>query len=216
MQYPSRLRKIGIREFLFGDFDKDNVRNIDDPRPFDPRVKDYPRQGKNNPFYHKAQYGGGEIKLSSVLLGIERRNNDSVGALRHFLKNHPGSSARIKTVPSTIQKLETRYGNTITDRGGGKILTKDRAEATREKDRVQREFRTDPKLYDDYYAKPKGSHYGYHIGAIGKNNSRFEVQLQSKKFSEVDARGHEVYKRTGQSAPMLVNYARKLFKQGYW
>ena len=73
--YPKSLRNVSNRQYMFGDFDKDEAKNIDDPKPFNPNVSKYPGHAKNPEYYHKARYGGEEVLLSGELMAIERNNN---------------------------------------------------------------------------------------------------------------------------------------------
>jgi hypothetical protein len=214
MVFPRRLRRIGIRSYIYGDIDKDGVANIDDPKPYDSKVRSYPNIKNNPSFYHRAQYGGTEIKLSQALRLIERRNNEHIPLLRKFLKAYPNSGARIKTVPSTIEKLERKGGNLVRDRAAGKILTKDRKEAFSQASRFERRFKTDKALFDNFYKKPRESHYALHYGVIGGKDTRMEVQIQSKRMSDLDVKAHPSFK-SGIVPKRFVKEGKRLFKLGF-
>lgn len=100
-----------LRNFIFGDFDKDGVANIDDPYPFDKDKSKFPNMRKNPRYYYKARYGDdGGIKFSTVLKKIEKHNNLYSSFLRKVLRENPGSYGRIKSVPSTISKMRKKTG----------------------------------------------------------------------------------------------------------
>lgn len=211
---PESWKKVGIKQFLYSDFDKDGTLNVDDPKPYDKDIMEYPNIKTNPSYYHKARYGGTEIKLSDALKGIENRNNEHIPLLNRFLKVYPNGQARIKTIPSVIDKLEKKYGDKITDRSAGTILTDNRKQAFQQANKFTKVFPLDPKLFDNYYAKPKESHYGLHYGVKGEKNTRMEVQIKSSKMNEVDIKAHESYKK-GKIPRSLIQEARKLFRMGF-
>lgn len=215
-EYPDRLKRVSNRKYVYGDFDKDGVKNIDDPKPFDRRVSHYPSIKKNPTYYHKARYGGASnVLLSDELRAIERNNNRNVPIMKTFLRENPKSFGRIKTVPSTMKKLRERHIGKIMDTGGATILTKKRRGANTVAARVKKKYPFDRSQTDDYYKKPKGGvYYAHHVGVMGKRGGRLEVQVKSKKMFELQARMHEAYKR-GKSLDAYRDRARRLFLKGY-
>lgn len=214
MDIPPAFKKIGVKNYLYGDIDKDGTLNIDDLKPYDKDINEYPNIKTNPTYYHKARYGGTEIKLSDALKTIENRNNEHIPLLNRFLTAYPNGEARIKTVPSTIDKLEKKYGHNITDRGAGTILTDNRKQAFQQANKFTKVFPTDRKLFDNYYAKPKESHYGLHFGVKGERNTRMEVQIKSKAMNKIDIQAHEHYKK-GSIPKDLIKKAQRLFRMGF-
>ena len=215
--YPKSLRNISNRQYMYGDFDKDGAKNIDDPKPFNPQVSKYPDHAKNPKYYHKARYGGGEFLLSEELIAIERNNNQRAPMLNKFMRENPGSFGRIKTVPSTMKKLRERYLPQIGDIAGVTVLTKNRQEANRKADAVKRRYTHDPSQSDDYYKAPKGGvYYAHHIGLVNKrnNNLRLEVQVKSKPMFNLHKTMHTGYKK-GVGLNVFRKKARKLFDLGF-
>lgn len=204
-----KLKNVSHREYMYGDFDKDKVKNIDDPKPFDKKVKKFPKPG------HRSQYGGGEVKLSSELLALERSNNKQSSFLIHFLQRHPGSVGRIKTVPSTMKKLRERYYPQIRDVAGAKIVTKNRQQAYAKARKIRKRYSHDPAETDDYYKHPKFSHYGLHYSLLGRKNQRMELQLKSSKMDELDQKAHPYYKRGKGIPARFIKLGKLYFKQGY-
>ncbi len=229
--YPKSLRNISNRQYMYGDFDKDDAKNIDDPKPFNPQVSKYPDHAKDPEYYHKARYGGGEVLLSEELMAIERHNNARAPMLNRFMGENPGSVGRIKTVPSTMKNLRERYLSPrpisdtekqqgvvgIFDIAGVRILTKNRREANRKANAIKRRYSYDPSQTDDYYKSPKGGvYYAHHVGLVNKrnNNLRLEVQVKSKPMAKLSDMMHTGYKK-GTGLNVFRKKARKLFDLGF-
>ena len=94
---------------MFGDFDRDGIKNIDDLYPFNNKKKNYPNPNKPGQYYIKSRYGNNETLLSDVLKNIYKRNDQNSAKLNSLLHSNPGSFGRTKTVPSTIKKLYDKY-----------------------------------------------------------------------------------------------------------
>jgi ppGpp synthetase/RelA/SpoT-type nucleotidyltranferase len=234
--YIKKLKDISNKEYMFGDFDKDGVKNIDDPKPFNPKVSKYPKQADNPKYYHKARYGDGkqEVLLSEELKQFEKHNNKRSPILKLFLKENKGSYGRIKTVPSTMKKLRTRYLTPrsltkderkdnqvgIMDIAGVTVRTKDRKEANKKASEIKKKYRYDPRETDNYYKNPKGNvYFAHHIGLKHPKNKeiRVEVQVKSTKMDLLHDKMHKAYKR---DKPKAVNKrfrkpAKKLFDLGF-
>lgn len=210
-------RSITTKQYIYGDFDGDGTKNIDDPRPFDPKVSQYPDQKKHLDYYDRARYGGGEVKLSTELRAVERYNNARAPLLDKFKRENPGAVGRIKTVPSTLKKLRERGISGIGDVAGAAIYTKDRAEATKTYSTVKKRYAYDKASSDDFYKNPKGGVYrAYHTSIVDpKNRSvKVEVQVKSKKNSELHARMHEAYKY-GKPLSGFKKESDELYRRGY-
>jgi hypothetical protein len=209
-----KLKNVSHREYLYGDFDHDGVKNVDDPKPFDQKIKHWPKHNDNPGYYHRAQYGGGEIKLSDELMAIEKHNNQQAPLLQRFLKENPGSYGRVKTVPSTMKKLRERYLSNVHDIAAASVATKDRKEAYAKTAQIRQRYSSDPKENDDYYKNPKGGvHYALHTGIIDRNR-RLEVQVKSKAFANLDKEMHPFYKR-GNIPASFQKRAKTLFRMGF-
>lgn len=206
-------KKTTYKQYLYGDFDKDKTKNIDDPEPFNPSISQWPDANKNPSYYHKARYGGFETKFSTVLLNIERHNNEHAPGMKKIIEDNPGSYGRIKTIPSTIDKL-TRYGLSEThDIAGVSIPTHDRKEAYERSGRIQKRYKTNPKRFDDFYKNPKGDVY-YAIHHEVLNPLPVEVQIASKRMRNLAVETHEAYKF---KKPMthFVKKGKRLFDLGF-
>jgi hypothetical protein len=219
-----RLHDITTKQFLFGDFDKDGAKNVDDPKPFDKSVKRYPKH-TNKHYYHRARYGDGEreVLLSTELRYIEKYNNKKAPFLETFLHSNPGATGRIKTVPSTMKKLRSYHAeknssnlDNLHDISGALILTNNRKEAAAKNAEMKKKYVVDPKQTNDFYAHPKdGVYYAYHLGVVGRHPKRgLELQMTSKPMHALAIRAHKAYKQE-QSLRRFIKPARKLYEEGY-
>ena len=180
-----------LKQFLFDDYDNDGVMNIDDPYPFDPSRSKWPDAKKQPEFYHKAQYGGFETKFSTVLLNLEKHNNEHAPGMVKLLKENPGSSGRIKTIPSTIEKL-AKYGLPQThDIAGISIPTRNRAEVYQKVEKIKQRYKINPERTDDFYKHPKNKvYYAVHLEVL--NPKPVEVQIASQKMRDLTVDTHPV------------------------
>lgn len=204
-----------LNEFIFSDYDKDGTKNIDDPKPFDKNVDDFPSQVNNLDHYRDTRFGGGEVKLSDVLKKTYDTNQASSQKLKKILKDNPGSYGRIKTVPSTLNKLVQKYGEKIHDTAGITIIAKNRKEVYKIANDIKKKYSFDPSETDDFYKNPKGRVYrAYHIGLLDENGSRIEVQVKTKPMAELHKEMHEAYKNQ-EDLMKFKKRSDKLYKQGY-
>lgn len=208
------------RELLFGDFDGDGVKNVDDFKPFNPDVKKFPNPKKNPGFYHKAQFGGFDTKMSDVLRDIEKSNNRHSSFLKQVLKNNSNSYGRIKTVPSTIEKLKRERYHKLKDIAGATILTKDRDEANKKAKQLKKQYRFDPDETDDFYLNPLNDvYYAHHLGLMKQSAQsdepkRIELQVKSKPMERLHKKMHSDYKK-GKPLKKYEKKAKSLFDQGF-
>lgn len=206
-------KNIILREYIYGDFDKDRVKNIDDPYPFDKYRSRWPNANKNPSFYHKTQYGGFETKFSTVLLNIERHNERHAPSMLKVMQDNPSSSARVKTIPSTIEKLSKSGLENVHDVVGVSIPTINRKEAYNKSEEVKHRYKTNPHRYDDFYRHPKnGAYYAIHHEVL--NPLPVEVQIASKPMRKLAKRTHVAYKA---KKPMggFIREGKRLFKLGF-
>jgi ppGpp synthetase/RelA/SpoT-type nucleotidyltranferase len=206
-------KKLSLKEFLLGDFDRDKVKNIDDPFPFNKKKNNFPDAEKDPSFYHKARFGGFETKLSDVLLKIERHNNLHAACLRKFIKQNPGSKGRIKTIPSTINKLAERGLTDIRDIAGISISTKDRKAAYKRMALIKKKYKTNPKRTDDYYKNPKNQiYYALHTEIL--TPMPIEIQVASDPMRELAFSTHTAYKKN-QDMNKFIKKGKQLYKMGF-
>jgi hypothetical protein len=199
-------------QLIFGDFDRDKVKNIDDPYPFDNRRRKYPAQTHMGRYYRKVRYGNRETKMSVQLQAIESYNRSYEPVLARFLKAHPNAYGRVKTVASTIQKLRNKGLESMYDVGAVAIELKKRQDVMR----AQRQFKRGVVERKNYYRDPKqGVYYAYHLLLKDpKSRKVFELQLKTRRQARLHDKMHGAYK-TGVVSPALRNKAKQLYNEGY-
>lgn len=206
-------KKLTLKEFLLGDFDRDKVKNIDDPFPFNKKKNIFPDAEKDPSFYHKARFGGFETKLSEVLLKIEKHNDLYAASLRKFLKQNPGAKGRIKTIPSTINKLAEIGLVDIRDIAGVSISTKDRKAAYKRMALIKKKYKTNPNRSDDYYKNPKNNVY-YALHTEIQIPMPIEVQIASDPMRDLAFVTHGAYKKN-QDMNKFIKKGKQLYKMGF-
>lgn len=206
-------KNITLKQYLYGDFDKDRVKNIDDPYPFNFNRSKWPDIHKQPNYYHKARYGGFDTKFSTVLMNIEKHNNQHSNSMEKINHANPGSQGRIKTIPSTIGKLADKGLENIHDIAGIQILTNNRKQVYDKALQIKKNYKTNPNRTDDYYKKPKNKvYYGYHIEVL--NPLPVEVQIKSKTMNDFAIKTHSAYKHN-KPLKIFINKGKKIFNQGF-
>jgi len=203
---------------MFGDFDKDGIRNIDDPKPFNPNVRKMPAVTRNYKRYHTSQYADPETKLSTELMAIKHYNDAHAKAMHHVLRTGRHAVGRVKTVPSTIHKLREKYMHHISDVAAATHITKDRAGAyaARKQARKRLESQGFTRIKhksDNYYRKPKMGHYGLH-DTWNIRGKKVEVQFKSRHMQQLDVKMHPYYKKK-KIPPKFISMGHYLFRRGY-
>jgi ppGpp synthetase/RelA/SpoT-type nucleotidyltranferase len=220
-------KDVSQRQWMFGDFDKDGVKNIDDKTPLDQHGQ------KFGPMHsHKAEFSTRESLLSDELMRIEDYNNLHGAQMNIFLRKQRhgrGTTAhgRIKSVPSTIGKMRRRYLYTgkVHDVAGATIEVNKRKDVNRVEGKIKKRYPIYKNGTDDYYKKPKGGvYYAKHLLLrMGTSNVtkhgqpsplKLELQLKTHKMALLQAKMHESYKK-GELSPLWRERAHKLFKKGY-
>jgi len=174
-----REARISNRQFIYGDFDKDGVTNIDDQKPFD----------------HKDKKQVMEIKLSDELRKLESHSLRFSGSTKRVAKDlerfgHP-VKYRIKNVNSIINKLRRRHIEKIEDIGGCMVLVRDKKEANEVGRYIEKRYSVIDK--DDYYAKPKAGYEALHY-TIMIEELPVEIQVKTAKDYEKHLEWHKSYK----------------------
>jgi len=212
------------KKYIFGDFDKDGVKNIDDTYPFDPQRSKHPSIYNHPEYYYECRLGGTEIELSAIIKKIQKANNKQARHLRKFIKENPGAKGRVKTVASTIDKMYRKsYHTAVRDVVAVRISTKNRKQVRKKARYIKKKYKVDPTRIKDYYKKPKmGTHHALHVGLItgkiktdtGFITKHMELQIQSRKMEELDYKVHPKYKM-GLSLDEFKPEATQLFMLGF-
>ena len=192
---PKSWKRVTHTSYVFGDFDGDGIANIDDPKPFDKKVK-RPRVGKGH--YHQSRYidARGEVKLSTELRALKREADKHRPLLQSFLKSEPRAKGRIKSVPSIMKKLRERHFYSLGDIAGAKVAVDNYSQVPKTVKRIKKRHKTDKKEEDDYYKNPlDGYYYAHHLSLLGGGNRRMEVQVKTKRHDKLHAKAHGHYKK---------------------
>jgi len=225
---PKAWHNVTQNEYLYGDFDQDSVPNVDDTAPFD-KTRGKPPEFKKDPeYYGQARISDNTVLLSDELKRVHDYNQARVPFMQSLAKRYHTKNARIKTVASTIKKMNDRYlmkGEIKDIAGIGLWGFRKRVGAEKMRDKIVRREMTDPNEYDDYYAKPKDKVYrAFHVSVLDKNNwqkgksqKRVEVQLSSKGMHKFNTGIHERYKKekfTNGWDPETVEESLRRFNRG--
>jgi len=173
------LKGTSNRQFIYGDFDKDGIINIDDKKPFDPE------DGK--PVM--------EVKLSDELRKMEAHSLKFTDSTKRVSKDlerlgHP-VKYRIKNVNSIINKLRRRHIEAIEDIGGCMVLVGDQEEAYEVGKYIESKYKIVAK--DDYYAKPRAGYEALHY-TILIEELPVEIQVKTEEDYKKHLGWHKAYK----------------------
>jgi len=179
------MKRITQQKYIFGDFDKDGIKNIDDAYP-------YSAKGEGRTRYS-------EVNLSDELQIMRRKAlsyKDETRQVRNFFTRLGyKTKSRIKATRSIINKLRRKYLNKIEDFGGVTVFVRDESEARHVAKIIRKKYRVID--VDDYYKKPKGA-YGqalhYTVEVRGKP---VEIQIKTAQASRLHKLIHTEYKKGG-------------------
>ena len=168
------------RQFLYGDFDRDKTRNIDDALPYDPTQK-----GSTE-----------EILLSDEIQNLENYRESFEGTTEEMAKDFEKKGYmikhRVKTPYSIMNKLRRNYLDSIQDIGGVLILVDTKDQAKKAAKYVESKYNIIDK--DDYYKTPKQGYEAIHFNVIFKDNIH-EIQIKTKDDFKKHLAWHLAYKK---------------------
>lgn len=219
-KYIEIPKNVTQREWIFSDFDRDGVKNVDDRYPLNPN-----RKALGPLHSHKAELSTPEARLSTEILAIERFSNDRSKMLKTFLRKHPNSYGRVKAVPSTMKKLRERYINRIGDVAGATVETHKRKDVNEKVAKLKKEYPNVKQREDNYYRKmhrsEKGKgkvYYAHHITVRPEKKKMLEIEVKTHKMRLLHDRMHSAYKDKENFKmlyPVFKKEAKRLFKMGY-
>jgi len=187
------------REFLFGDADKDGVKNVDDKFPLNKNIA----------------LPVSEVKLSDELKKLRMLafsyRKDTFGLFKNIRALGYKAKYRVKNVNSIINKMRRRAFPSngvpvIQDVGGIMILTKSPQESYNIANYIKNNYRVIAR--DNYYKKPLSGYYRALHYTVLINNKPIEVQIKARKESKLHLRAHTLYK-TGKLTPSISRKLRK-------
>lgn len=194
------LSGVNNHEYIHGDFDEDDVPNIDDRAPFNPDIRE-----RVNP----------EVSLSDVFNLIESGRKHAEKIARPLAKKH-GAEYRIKDSYSIIGKLVRKNPQLSNDLIGLRKTTTTRMQAQEEWERFNK--KTGKVDADNKYVTNKNTenpyrafHSNFETGGFGA-----EFQFVTKKFKDFNFEMHEEYKKKGMSGlSAFLKKGKKLEEAGY-
>ena len=197
--------------FLFGDFDKDGVKNVDDFKPFDRMKSKWP---KKLSYYNKSRFGGFETKLSEVLRDVEAHANKHSSSMKDLVKDYkPGTKGRIKTVPSILNKLFKKNILDVHDIAGVTLVVDKKTDVMAKVAEVKKREKINKDRTKNFYEDPKDDvYYAYHMEVL--NPLPVELQIKTKKMEELHVKQHKDYKK-GKSMKKYIKQSRALLNKGY-
>lgn len=215
------FKDVTNEEYIFGDFDKDTIANIDDPTPF------------------KESTGSvEEIKLSEELKELKKVRNQSQAILKDVETeleemNIGDVGGRVKSVNSMINKLRRKRlqekipkgiksyeglesgrakgfetYKSITDVIGTMVLVDNLKEVEAAKAKIQAKFKILD--LDNFFKDDLEGYRAYHF-IIDKKGIPVEIQLKTKRTQKVSQHLHTLYK-TGKLSP---EKSKQLFTLAY-
>jgi (p)ppGpp synthase/HD superfamily hydrolase len=184
------LKNSTYKDLWTGDFDNDGIKNIDDTRPFNNKIKR--RVNK-------------EISLSEKWNGLKGREKKYRKDIKDLSKIVGAKKGRIKKSYSTIGKQMGRYLENVKDMGGLRVLTNNKSENNKVLNNIKNKF---PKCRKDtnkncifevenkYKQKDRNTlpYLGYHIGLRYKGLP-YEVQIKCKDMQKIQNNAHLYYKK---------------------
>lgn len=188
-------KNITNNTFLFGDADKDSVKNIDDSHPLDPKKNESP-----------------EMKLSEELGRIDEERTKYKGVVKgvegRLKRQGFKTQSRVKGRNSIVNKLRRNYFRELKDIGGVMVLTKDKAESYNVGRFIEGNFFVVEKK--DYYIAPKDGYYRalHYVVRMGEGQL-VEVQVKTEKEYELHQKGHYSYKMANVTAKQHAEFIRE-------
>ena len=186
---PSPRQPIGAntihvtnRQYLYGDFDKDGVDNIDDEEPYNS--------------YVNTQANDKEVGLAEELQKIESAREpyeDSAQIVKNkLLQTRETVMYRIKTRNSIINKLRRKHLEEAQDIAGVRVLTDSDAESRKVGDFVETHFAGKIIAKDDHRNKD-GFYTALHYTVI-EGGKPVEIQVVTHRVADLALKAHKAYK----------------------
>ena len=178
---------------IFGDSDKDNIPNVDDPNPQKAGDKKSIEQVKLSDVFER---------LLNVKEGLDVRMTNVVESMKEKAPSGSKIFARTKTPYSIVNKLVNKRLGTLTDMIGTTIIVDNQQDLESLKDRVERGEFGQVLDFDNYYENPKAGYRAYHF-IVDAEGVPTEVQLKTNRQKALNQISHEPYKKEKLNAERL-------------
>ena len=192
--------RVGNRKFLYGDFDKDEVKNVDDKFPFRKAPK------------RESHRVDSELLLSDELKALERLHKDSHSTFKSFKREENVDFGRVKHPISILRKLRLKYSDNLTDVIGTTIVCRDRREVLLTFNRLKRKYKVLGER--NFYYNPKGGVYRAKHLIVEHKGKPVEIIIVSEPMARLKDRMHKDYKQ-GKDLRKYKAESERLYRLGY-
>lgn len=190
------------KQFLLGDFDGDNIYNIDDTLPFTKSTKTVEESKLSVVIKHSTKLNKMKSKSTKSIITDFRKLIKLTKTKPKKLKSN--TPYRTKSPISIISKAYNRGLNEVNDMIGISYLGNNYKDLKTLEHEISKW--TDVKKIKDYYKNPKADGYkAIHIKAVDKKTGElFEIQLKTKRTKRISEINHTLYKEGKQSRVEFV------------
>lgn len=176
---------------VFGDTDRDEIPDVDDPHPTRPGDKKSIE----------------EVRLADEMQALLDTRAEYVPVLDE-MKQKLGDvgirgasiKGRVKTPYSIINKLRRKRLGSLTDIAGAMMIVPDALALDQAAAEIERNF--DVIERDDYYARPKDGYRALHY-IVRIQGKPVELQLKTRRMAEIAKASHTAYKRGSLNAQTM-------------
>lgn len=169
---------------VFGDSNMDGIPDVDDPNPHGASVGDTIE----------------EVQLSQEigkLIDVRADYKQAASEVASKLESLGGSGAkvkwRVKTPYSIVNKLRRKRLGTLTDVAATMVVLPDAASVRRVTREILLGALGKVREHEDFYAKPNNGYRAQHF-IVEHDGRPVEVQVKTKRMSQISAAAHEAYK----------------------
>jgi ppGpp synthetase/RelA/SpoT-type nucleotidyltranferase len=198
---------------MFGDFDKDGIKNVDDPKPYKAGDEKSIEQVKFTKVFEK---------IIETQKDMRKPMNDIVERLKKIAPKGSKIIARTKSPYSILNKLVNKKMNTLetaregdveglTDLIGTTILVDNFRALESLKNKILGGAIGEIFEFKDYYEHPKAGYMAYHFITLFKGVA-VEVQIKTKRMKLMNQASHFAYKDQTLDAKKLLYYSQLMDK----
>lgn len=194
---------------IFGDFDKDGIKNVDDPNPY---------RGGDEVSIEQVKFSDVMEKVINNQKKVRGPLHDIVAKLKTIAPKGSKIIARAKTPYSIFNKLVNKKMASIdyvqqgdveglTDLVGTTILVNNYREVNALKNKILKGAIGEILEFKDYYEKPKAGYMAYHFITLFEGVA-VEVQIKTKRMKLLNQASHFAYKDETLDSQKLLEYSK--------
>jgi ppGpp synthetase/RelA/SpoT-type nucleotidyltranferase len=195
--------------YIFGDFDKDGIKNVDDPRPYKAGDETTIEQVKFSDVFEKVIENQKSVREPMYKI---------VDKLKSIAPKNSKIIARAKTPYSIFNKLVNKKMNNIqyvqtgdveglTDLVGTTIIVNNYREVNSLKNKILNGAIGEILEFKDYYESPKAGYMAYHFITLYEGIA-VEVQIKTKRMKLLNQASHFAYKDETLDAKKLLELSQ--------